>query len=164
MAVIDTTKRVQATMVGMGQVESGFGPATFTAILGSCVAITMFDRRRNFGVVSHIVMPAKSGGEQLPGKSVDTAIPFMLERMREKGVNFETLEVKVCGGASMFNISSNVMQIGQANISQAFSLLQKYGVNIWASDVGGNKGRRILFDCATGDVHVEIIGQPSSKI
>ena len=52
-------------------------------LLGSCIGLALYDRRRKIGGLAHIVLPASRGRTELPGKFVDTAIPGLLREMEE---------------------------------------------------------------------------------
>ena len=73
--------------VGMAQIALVESPVRANSILGSCVALTLFNARLKVGAMSHIVLPESPEGHAgAPGKFADTAVPKMLEYLRGKGV------------------------------------------------------------------------------
>jgi len=50
------------------------------------------------------------------------------------------------------------MQIGGENIRAVLEALESVPIPVIARDVGGNCGRRICFDVATGDIAIESAG------
>ena len=50
------------------------------------------------------------------------------------------------------------LQIGDSNVDAVRAVLAKEGIRIVAEDVGGQKGRRVILDCSTGELLIEIAG------
>ena len=151
--------RPNMLMVGMGQAESGRDKDRFSSILGSCVAVCLYSRRQLAGAIAHIVMPNSQGTNAPPGKSVDTAIPHLLDLLARDGILHREIEARIAGGASMFMMSPGGLQIGQTNIAASIELLERHRIPIVGQETGGRKGRRIVFDCSDGRVAVEVIGE-----
>jgi chemotaxis protein CheD len=128
------------------------------AVVGSCIGLAMYHKRTGLGALAHIVLPAANGRSGVPGKFADTAIPHILETLRVKGCNPSGLVAKMCGGANMFG-SKGPIQIGLDNANAVIDSLHNFHIAIQGKSVGGSKGRRITFTCATGDMIVEIAGE-----
>lgn len=151
------TKRNQT--VGMGQIVIGQNPARLTAVLGSCIGLTFHHKRLRWGALAHVVLPNSFGKPGGPGKFADTAITYMLEQFRRRGIEPSMLSAKLVGGACMFGLAGP-MQIGQSNDKAIVQALGEARVPIVAKDVGGTSGRRITFDCKSGTITVETVGYP----
>ena len=65
---------------------------------------------------------------------------------------------KLAGGANMFNSSGSSATIGEQNIQAVEKHLEEQRIPIVARHLGGEQGRRMLLDSATGLVTVEIAG------
>jgi chemotaxis protein CheD len=163
MITTTTNTKMQETMVGMGQIVAGGAPQQMKAIVGSCIALAMHHPRLKKGALAHIVLPTAAGRSGTPGKFADTAVPGMLELFKELGVPVHALTAQIAGGANMFG-SAGPLQIGDANIKAVIEALRTAGIPIAAQDVGGARGRRVLFDCAGGEMIVESAGQPTKKL
>jgi chemotaxis protein CheD len=146
--------------VGMGQIALGRGSTHLTAVLGSCVAVTMHAPKHEVGVLAHVILAQSSNRSSPPGKFADTAIPEMLRMMEEAGAPRGEIVARLAGGANIFG-RTGPLQIGNANIEAIAKLLGDAGVAIKAEDVGGNKGRRVSFDCQTGSLTIEMAGHPA---
>ena len=144
----------------MGQAFARRAPERLWSILGSCVAVALCDPKRHVGALSHVVLPSASGRSGSPAKFADTAVPHMLQLLREAGVPGDGLVAKIAGGASMFG-RSMPLEVGAGNIHSIVGALQAAGIRIAAQDVGGNKGRRVTLDCSSGELLVEILGSPA---
>jgi chemotaxis protein CheD len=153
----------ERTMVGMGQVVTAKAPATLTAILGSCISVALYQPRMRLGVLSHVVLPKSSGATAGPGKFADLAVPNMLAELERLGAGRGGLVAKIAGGACMFG-TSGPLQIGHANAEAVTRALSAAGLRITAQDVGGTKGRRVVFDLATGTLTVEIANCPAKVL
>lgn len=151
------------TMVGMGQIMTAKAPATLTAVLGSCIGVTLYQPRLHVGAMAHIVLPQSSGESTTTGKFADLAIPKMLAELERLGVSRAGLTVKIAGGSCMFG-SNGPLQIGQANAEAVIRALSAAGLRVTAQDVGGPKGRRVVFDLTQGALTVQIAGCPAKVL
>jgi chemotaxis protein CheD len=152
--LLDTSQR---TMVGMGQVVPAKAPATLTAVLGSCIGVTLYQPRMRQGVMAHVVLPQSSDAGAGPGKFADLAIPNMIAELERLGIGRAGLVAKMAGGACMFG-GNGPLQIGHANAEAVSRALAAVGLRLAGQDVGGSKGRRIVFDLTQGTLTVEIAG------
>jgi len=149
----------ESRSVGMGQVLAARKPASLHAILGSCVGVALYHPRFGVGILGHVVLAQSGGRAAAPGKFADTAVPYMLDQIEQLAGSRAGILAKIAGGASMFG-TTDALQIGQTNISAVEQALGKAGIRIVARDVGGNKGRRITLQCATGELLVQVAGAP----
>ena len=150
-------------MVGMGQVAVGQGPDHLAAILGSCIGLAIHHKRLNLGILAHIVLPNSNGQDTNHGKFADTTIPYMLDLFEKREIKPISLTAKLVGGACMFG-AAGPMQIGEVNADTIIRTLDAMHVHIADKDIGGTNGRRICFDCSTGNITIETIGRPSHII
>jgi chemotaxis protein CheD len=155
----DTIQTIPDISIGMGQVEVAKSPGCLKSILGSCVAIVLYHPRQHVGALAHVVLPKSAGQTSSPGKFVDTAVPHMLAKLKEYGVNPSGLVAKLAGGANMFG-TSGPLQIGDKNIQAAIETLSANGISVAAQDVGGKTGRRVTLSTATGALTIESGGRP----
>lgn len=126
--------------------------------LGSCVAIMIYDRVAKVGGLAHILLPSeglsrdRSNRAKFPG----TAVPMLLEEMRALGAR-GPMSAKIVGGASMFAalLPAGGINMGERNIEATRATLERAGVPIIAEDTGGEYGRSVYFDLATGKVQVK---------
>jgi chemotaxis protein CheD len=137
-------------------------PALISTLLGSCVSVTMFSRRLGAGAICHGLLPSCKGKKPCEGdefcsegmRYVDCSIMRMLDWFAQIGVARGEIDVKVFGGSDMLSgpESATKATVGQQNISMAFQVIEKENLRIAASDVGGGRGRKIIFSTHTGEV------------
>jgi chemotaxis protein CheD len=147
----------------MGQAICAADPKRLTTIVGSCVAVTLYSPRRRVGILGHIVLPKSRDSNDNPAKFADTAIPYMISTLQREGVLLSELTAKLTGGACMFG-DSQFARIGESNVRATLEALQAAGIGIAGRDEGGNSGRRVCFDLATGSVTVACVGRPARII
>jgi chemotaxis protein CheD len=73
-------------------------------------------------------------------------------------ISRKEIQVKLFGGADMFSsVPSSVHKptVGWQNVSVAIRCLKEYGLDPTASDVGGKKGRKLIFKTDTGIVYIK---------
>jgi chemotaxis protein CheD len=145
------------TFVGMGEAAIAQQSGRLMAVLGSCVGVTLYHPRLQLGMLCHVVLPEFYNPTDQPSKFADSAIPWMVGKMSERGALPSQLVAKIVGGACMFS-QAGPMQIGGENIRAVLEALESVPIPVIARDVGGNCGRRICFDVATGDIAIESAG------
>ena len=163
MSTSATSNPSKKILVGMGQIAAARAPEQMRAILGSCIGLALYHARCKTAVMAHIVLPESAGRDGTPGKFADTAVPHMLGLLRERGVPIHGVTAKFAGGANMFQ-GSGPLQIGDANIEAVTAALNKAGIRVVGQDVGATRGRRIDFDCASGEMIVEYAGRPARTL
>ena len=132
-------------------------PHEVQTVLGSGIAVCLFDTKFQFGGINHYMLPVWNG-EGIPSpKYGDVAIELLLERMISLGASKHHLIAKVFGGAAQYTQNrTSILDIGDRNTQAAVQLLKKNGVNIMAQNVGGNVGRKIIFHTHTGQVFMRL--------
>ena len=149
--------------IRMGKMSVARGGDRLRALLGSCVGLTLFDRRNKAGGLAHIVLPRAPAETDSPGKYVDTAIPRLIEEMQSMVGGELRLSAKIAGGACMFSHATSA-SIGQQNIQACERLLRELGIPVVAKHCGGTQGRRMSLDTATGHVLIEIVGREATTL
>lgn len=153
--------------VGMADYKVSEAPSKLITLgLGSCIGITLYDKRKKIGGMAHIMLPKNNNPEKQSLKFADTALELMLKDLEGMGVSKRSLEAKIAGGAQMFSFSSSdqLNSIGYRNALAVKDILKSHGVKIIAEDTGGNKGRTIEIDLDSGKLRIKTIGQGESFI
>lgn len=129
-------------------------PYVVKTVLGSCVAVCLWDKRLHFGGINHYMLPTWSGNDLASPKYGNIAIDKLIEKMRCMGSRMEDLEAKVFGGGELLAVGDDKSstQIGERNIQIACLMLDSYKIPIKAKSLGGKRGRKILYFTDTGEV------------
>lgn len=133
------------------------GPHRVQTILGSCVAICLYDERLKWGGINHYMLPWWNGKGVPSPKYGDVAIEQLVEKMISMGSQKKDLIAKIFGGASQHSLGTGGMQIGLRNAAIAESLLLAYGIKIVSKNIGGTQGRKIVFHTHTGQVFMKYL-------
>jgi chemotaxis protein CheD len=150
--------------IPMGEIRTAQTQGVLRTLLGSCLGVSLWDRRLRIGALAHIVLPASNGKTGQPGKYADMAIPEMIRMLREiSGRDRLLLQAKIAGGANMFATAGN-QTVGEMNQTAVEQLLEELRIPILGRHLGGEQGRRMSLDVATGIVTIEIVGSESSVI
>ncbi len=122
-------------------------PYVVKTVLGSCVAVCLWDKTLHYGGINHYMLPYWTGNDLASPKYGNIAIEKLVEKMRFMGCRVEDLEAKIFGGGELIDSidGKSVTQIGERNIEVAKRMLAEYKIPIVSSCVGGKKGRKILF-------------------
>jgi len=149
-------------------------PVLISTLLGSCVAVTMFSPRLKANAICHGLLPTCKGKKPCVYEEfcnegiryVDCSISRMLAWFMQHGVARGEIDVKIFGGSDMFSGGENIssMTVGQQNIVMAFQVIEEEKLRINVFDVGGSKGRKILFISHTGVVLLKRLRKSETEI
>ena len=141
---------LRTVTVTQGDVEVSQDPGVrMSTILGSCVAVCMWDPMAKIGGMNHFLLA--DGGGKTALKYGANAMELLINRLLRKGARRSTLQSKLFGGAS---ISSVAHEIGQRNGEFAREFVLNEGIPCIAESLGGNKARRVQFNPVTGAARV----------
>ena len=146
--------------VGMGQIVVASHSGTLRTLVGSCVSVALCDPRLHLAGLAHILLPESHGPTEEPGRFADTAITELLRQLNEL-LQDEPAHwtAKIAGGAAMFP-GHDSMTIGSQNVTAVESSLRENSIPVVVKACGGEQGRRVAIDVATGSMKVEFTGNP----
>lgn len=126
-----------------------------TTLLGSCVAACIRDVESGVGGLNHFLLP---GEDREDGKSRSMrygvhAMEVLINDVLKRGGRKDALEAKIFGGANVIDTASEDT-IGARNGRFVQRYLKTEGIRIAATDVGGDRARRVYFFPSTGRVSV----------
>ncbi len=127
-------------------------------ILGSCVAVCLWDETKNIGGINHYLMPLWNGEGLETPKYGNVAIEKLINKMEYLGCKKENIIAKVFGGAAVLTEITNrsgLLNIGERNIHIAKEVLEKHSIPILSIDVGGELGRILVFNTKNGKVYIK---------
>ena len=138
-----------------GHIFASAESSAVSTIVGSCVSVCLWDGE-GIGGINHYLLPYDSGHKRLgPGRFGHLAIPRLIDEMLELGSHKKNLVAKVFGGASQLGTArSGTQHVGTKNVEVAFSILAAQGIPVLSCDVGGSRGRKVVFHTADGSVLV----------
>lgn len=127
-------------------------PHLVTTVLGSCVAVCLWNQTAQLGGINHYLLPLWNG-EGLPTpKYGNIAIAKLIEKVQALSSPGDKLIAKIFGGASMWEKTEGLLAIGQRNIEFAVETLGDRKIPVVSSDLGGYHGRKVIFNSGNGTV------------
>ncbi|WPP53532.1 chemotaxis protein CheD [Catalinimonas niigatensis] len=140
-------------------------PTVVSTILGTCVAVCMYDTVLHIGGVNHYIMPwyqeeGRQLGKILSDKSSHTkfgniAIDKLLQKMLALGAKHEHLQAKIFGGMSRTH--ANMFHIGERNAEVASLYLKHLDIPVLVQHVGGQYARKLIFHTHSGEVRMKLL-------
>lgn len=125
-------------------------------LLGSCVAVCLFDPQVKVGGLNHFMLPniRRSSNDDVDSLlSGAYAMEALLNALLQKGAKKARLQAKAFGGGTIINTSGPAMSIGLRNAEFAKEWLAREGIPLLASDFLGPWSRKVLFLPTTGDAY-----------
>lgn len=136
-----------------GQLLAVSTPTAITTVLGSCVAVCLYDPVAKVGGMNHFLLPLHVQRERSP-RFGTVAVPQLVEAVVRAGASRHALLAKVFGGASVIAALAHGRRLGDENVRLALRLLDEAGVPVLDSDVGGSRGRKVVFFADEGTAWV----------
>lgn len=129
-------------------------PHVVDTVLGSCVAVCLFDERLKIGGINHYMLPFWNGQGLASPKYGNIAMDKLIEKLELIGANRKHIKAKVFGGANQMQSSLNV---GERNVLMVRDYLASCGIPIVAENVGGEIGRKIRYNTGNGQVLMKFL-------
>ncbi len=148
----------QRKFINVGEIYVGIKPTEIITVLGSCIAVCLYDRVEGIGGMNHYLLPLWNGNGLQSPKFGNISIPRLIENMLNIGCHINNMEAKIFGGANIHESNLETMMIGKKNILIAQELLSEYRIKITAKDIGGTIGRRIMMQSDTGKILLKYSG------
>ncbi len=150
------TVRAASVFLHPGQLFVSADPAVVTTVLGSCVAVCLWDPATRVGGVNHYLLPHGAGDGTASPRFGSLAMPMLLERVLAQGGLRSRLEAKVFGGACVTGgAPSPGRHLGDENVERAVSFLRDVRIPVAARATGGARGRKVIFHTADGSAWVK---------
>jgi chemotaxis protein CheD len=128
-----------------GQLVISTDPMQVTTILGSCIAVCLWDVRLRAGGVNHFMLPFHTGSAAASARFGNVAMEQLLGGLRTLGARLPLLQARVFGGACMFEQMKTTSHLGQKNAELALDFLSRNGIEIVQVETGGNRGRKLIY-------------------
>lgn len=134
-------------------------------LLGSCVAVCLFDPENSIGGMNHILMPGKPDMNKYDDSARYgiNAMELLINGMMKLGGNRKKMIAKTFGGASVLSSISEERAIGQKNVEFVVEFLRKEKIKIVSRDFGGYDTRKVYFHSDTGEVFLKRIASMKSS-
>ncbi len=141
-----------------GYVCVPYEPMHLAAVIASGVAVTIYDSERKRGGMCVYTHP-KRVDNQSTASFAAPSIASLVSMFGDLNDVRNNLEAHICGGADDINSKYYVPGLSENNINVGCEILQKYNISVIGKDVGGSKGRKIVFHSGTGEIFIAKVSQ-----
>jgi chemotaxis protein CheD len=139
-----------------GRVLVAADAASLVTVVGSGVAVCLWDAVRGVGGMAHFLLPEAGSAAPAP-RYGNVAVTSLLEELGRLGATSRGLRAAVYGGSAP-PITSDSGHLGDRNVEAAFGLLAASGVVVVERDVGGAGARKVVFSARMGRAEVAKVG------
>lgn len=142
-------------MLMPGELFFGKDVPCLRTLLGSCVAVTMWNHKMRIGGMCHFLLPSRTRPPNTPrdGKYGDEAIGMLVDAIKRTGGQPRDYEAHLYGGAdTMPDLERAMRYVGERNIEMGWKLIDEYGFQLMGVDVGENIPRVVRMNLINGQV------------
>ncbi len=152
------SERVKVYVHPGGYVATG-EPTSATTILGSCVAVCLWDPSRRIGGMNHFLLPLWANEvANASWRYGNVAIEGLIRELTAQGARRNALRAKMFGGASVLSAPAvGESSLGQRNVEMARQILISQSIPIDAEATGGDRGRKLVFQTDDGTAWVKTL-------
>lgn len=134
--------------------------AELMTVLGSCIAVVLWQPQYQFMALCHYVLPGKLG--QLPPAGAGVGyygaviLPHLLEAAQHRGFLLNTLRISVIGGAELASSDKlpQSYRVGCNNSRYALNFFIEQRLAVQQLDTGGKHARSLTANTVTGAVKI----------
>jgi chemotaxis protein CheD len=157
---IPQTRLLVESYLHPGELAASVQPQRITTILGSCVSVCLFDTRHGVAGLNHFLLPHAPASAASSTRYGDVAIDVLVRQLLKLGAKRDSIIAKLFGGANVLRaFADDAHHIGVANVELARHALARHDIPVGAEDVGGIRGRKLVFSMPDGAAWVRVIGQ-----
>ena len=124
------------------------GEKPMATLLGSCVAVCLFDPLLKIGGINHFMLPEmgrRKNGDVDSLLSGNFAMETLLNALLVKGAKKVRLQAKAFGGGTIIDTDGGTPSIGLRNANFAKEWLAREGIALCSSDFLGPWSRKVVF-------------------
>ncbi len=145
----------QISIIHPGEYFSSDEDIIISTILGSCIAVALYDPEHHQGGLNHFMLPGELHGRQFyleeSARYGMFAMELLINDLLKKGARRNKFTAKVFGGGHVLR-NTSTGNIPDSNIRFALDFLETEKIPIVSRDVGGTEARKVLFFPQTSQV------------
>jgi chemotaxis receptor (MCP) glutamine deamidase CheD len=138
----------------IGGIHASGDPVVVKTLLGSCIAVCLWDPMRAIGGMNHFMLPRGDAGGDLASRFGVHAMDRLIGAMMRLGADRRRFVAKVFGGAHVLDLAESPNSVPQQNIRFAREFMAAEGFRCVGEDVGGRQPRQVQFHTTTGQAAV----------
>jgi chemotaxis protein CheD len=144
-----------AVQLHIGEYRVSRTPEVLYTLLGSCVAVCLYDAAAGIGGMNHILLPGRAEDE---GRLDDVArfgqdaVELLVRALVGAGAARRRLAAKLFGGGHVIRQMDEISSPGFRNVRFIRELMEKERIPVVTSDLGGYEARKVWFRTDTAAV------------
>jgi chemotaxis receptor (MCP) glutamine deamidase CheD len=142
----------------IGGVHASREPVVVRTLLGSCIAVCLWDPEGQIGGMNHFLLPTGEGAAHESARFGVHAMDRLIGAMMKLGADRRRVVAKVFGGAHVLDVVESPLGVPQRNVAFIREFLDHDGIPMVAEDLGGRQPRDVRFFTASGRVRLRRIG------
>jgi chemotaxis receptor (MCP) glutamine deamidase CheD len=139
----------------IGDVAASRSPAVLGTLLGSCVAVCLYDPVLRAGGMNHILLPNCKTGDRSP-RSGTHAMELLINELMKLGGDRRRFIAKAFGGANVLQ-GIRMLPIGEGNAKFVREFLSTEKIPLVAERLGGNHAVHLYFHTDSGKATVHTV-------
>lgn len=164
----DSRLKTQIMTIFAGEYYISSANEVISTVLGSCIAVCLFDPVKRIGGMNHFMLPEgnQSSFSSQAGLDRDkltensmrygiTAMEVLIGELQKRGARRDNLKAKIFGGGKVINKNFSGTTVGDKNIGFARAFLKTEEIPILGENVGNTYGRKIFFLTENNSVFVK---------
>lgn len=153
-AAVDVTLRI-------GGVFASDRPAVIRTVLGSCIAVCLYDPISRVGGMNHYMLPSSDDvlHKQDATRYGLQAMEVLMGSMQKLGARRDRIQAKLFGGAHVLNTGDTDGSVPSRNIAFIERYVREESMVVLSQDIGGYLPRAVHFYTQTGKVLVKRLGE-----
>lgn len=156
-ATTDSDADVPIRPIIVGELVASATPLRLTTLVGSCIAVCLFDPKYSIGGMNHFMLPCSTTSDKQCATYGIHAMELLVNEIMKLGGDRRRLVAKIFGGGNVLGRNEapgSMHAIGDRNAEFALEFLQTDGIPVVAQDIGGLVGRQVHFLTHTGQAFV----------
>lgn len=155
------------TTIYIGGVFASAQPTVVKTLLGSCIAVCLYDPVARAGGMNHFMLPEASGSKddavstRFGAYAMDVLIGELMMRCK---ADRRRLVAKVFGGAHVVAMKQTDDSVPNKNIRFIRQFLADDGIPLVAEDLGGFQPRLVVFHTGDGRARVKHLDTPKARM
>lgn len=146
----------------VGDVLVSDKPVWITTLLGSCVAVCLYDEAAGIAGMNHFMLPAPRESSTVCNRYGVHSMELLINSLMAHGADRRRLKAKVFGGCSAEH--SDFPHIGVSNVDFASNFLKVEGIPVIAQFTNQGTGMYIEFHTLSQKVRVRLLDRKTTEV
>jgi chemotaxis receptor (MCP) glutamine deamidase CheD len=138
--------------IHIGGIFASNSPSVVRTVLGSCIAVCLYEPVTRVGGMNHFMLPAGGSDLTVNARYGIHSMELLINECMKSGGDRRLFTAKVFGGGHVLRIRETDGNVPQINIKFALEFLKTENIPIVKQDLGGYSAREVCFYTDSGKV------------